>query len=166
MRMTLHTAALYDRDPRTLRTSAEMLALRGLHPDVESAEAALDAVRESRTPERPTQRRSWRVWVHSAYLMLVFGGFMSPSTAKEEGRDPPRRRPVPVDRRSNRVHRLRRPCAPHGRGELAWRPRGARRAVARDRDRRDRDSKVEAAGRRGNLGHRQRNGRPGFQASR
>ena len=50
MRMTLHTAALYDRDPRTLRTSAEMLALRGLHPDVESAEAALNSVRETRTP--------------------------------------------------------------------------------------------------------------------
>ena len=32
--MTLRTAALYGRDPRDLCTSAEMLALRGAHPDV------------------------------------------------------------------------------------------------------------------------------------
>src|SRR5947209_4385443 len=86
MRMTLRTAALYGRDPRALRTSAEMLALRGVHPDVESAEAALNSVRETRIPERPAQRRSWRLWVHAVYLMLVFGGFMSPSTAEEEER--------------------------------------------------------------------------------
>ena len=86
MRMTLRTAALYGRDPRALRTSAEMLALRGVHPDVESAEAALNSVRDQGTPERPARRRSWRTWVHSGYLLLVFGGFMSPSTAKEEER--------------------------------------------------------------------------------
>src|SRR5947209_6688897 len=86
MRMTLRTAALYGRDPRALRTSAEMLALRGVHPDVEAAEAALVSVRETRIPERPAQRRSWRLWVHAVYLMLVFGGFMSPSTAEEEER--------------------------------------------------------------------------------
>ena len=86
MRMTLRTAALYGRDPGALRTSAEMLALRGVHPDVKSAEAALNSVRDNGTPDRPSQRRSWRTWVHSAYLLLVFGGFMSPSTAEEEAR--------------------------------------------------------------------------------
>ena len=86
MRMTLRTAALYGRDPGTLRTSAEMLALRGVHPDVKSAEAALSSVRDTGVPDRPSQRRSWRTWVHSAYLLLVFGGFMSPSTAEEEAR--------------------------------------------------------------------------------
>jgi hypothetical protein len=86
MRMTLRTAALYDRDPGAPLTSAEMLALRGVHPDVESAEAALNSVRDKGTPERPTQRRSWRTWVHSGYLLLVFGGFMSPSTAESETR--------------------------------------------------------------------------------
>ena len=50
MRMTLRTAALYGRDPRDLRTSAEMLALRGVHPDVEAAEAALISVRDKGTP--------------------------------------------------------------------------------------------------------------------
>ena len=50
MRMTLRTAALYGRDPRDLRTSAEMLALRGVHPDVEAAEAALTSVRDKGLP--------------------------------------------------------------------------------------------------------------------
>lgn len=84
MRMTLRIAALYDRDPRGLRTAAEMLALRGVHPDVKTAEAALNAVREKGTPDRPAGRRSWRTWVHSVYLLLIFGGFMSPSVATED----------------------------------------------------------------------------------
>ena len=84
MRMTLRTAALYGRDPQELRTSAEMLALRGVHPDVEAAEAALISVRDKGLPERPEHRRSWRTWVHSVYLLLIFGGFMSPSVAKED----------------------------------------------------------------------------------
>ena len=84
MRMTLRTAALYDRDPRDLRTSAEMLALRGVHPDVETAAAALTSVRDKGPPDRPAERRSWRTWVHSVYLLLIFGGFMSPSVAKED----------------------------------------------------------------------------------
>ena len=84
MRMTLRTAALYGRDPRALRTSAEMLALRGVHPDVEAAEAALISVRDKGLPDRPEHRRSWRTWVHSVYLLLIFGGFMSPSVAKED----------------------------------------------------------------------------------
>ncbi len=36
-------------------------------------------------PDRPAQRRSLRTWVHAVYLMLVFGGFMSPSSAKPKG---------------------------------------------------------------------------------
>jgi hypothetical protein len=88
MRMTLRTAALYGRDPRDLKTAGEMLALRGVHPDVEQAEAALIAVQNTPMPDRPTRRRSLRTWVHSVYLLLVFGGFMSPSTAE------PLKRPV------------------------------------------------------------------------
>lgn len=88
MRMTLRTAALYGHDPHDLKTAGEMLALRGVHPDVEQAEAALLAVKNSPMPERPAQRRSLRTWVHSAYLLLVFGGFMSPSTAE------PLKRPI------------------------------------------------------------------------
>jgi hypothetical protein len=65
-----------------------MLALRGVHPAVEQAEAALITVQNTPMPDRPTQRRSLRTWVHSVYLLLVFGGFMSPSTAE------PLKRPV------------------------------------------------------------------------
>jgi hypothetical protein len=82
MRMTLRTAALYGRDPGALRTSAEMLALRGVHPSVEEAEQALSTVRGKAIPDRPKRRRSWRTWVHSIHSVLVFGGFLSPKTAK------------------------------------------------------------------------------------
>src|SRR5947209_16402943 len=71
MRMTLRTAALYGRDPQQLRTAGEMLALRGVHPDVERAEAALIAVQNTPMPERPSQRRSLRTWVDSGYRLLV-----------------------------------------------------------------------------------------------
>jgi hypothetical protein len=82
MRMTLRTAALYDRDPRDLRAAGEMLALRGVHPDVERAEAALVTTQHTPMPDRPTQRRSLRTWVDGGYRLLVFGGFLSPSTAE------------------------------------------------------------------------------------
>jgi hypothetical protein len=84
MRMTLRTAALYDHDPRQLQTAAEMLALRGVHPTVETAEAALLRVQGTGTPGRPTHRRSLRTWVHSVYLLLVFGGFLSPSDGEPQ----------------------------------------------------------------------------------
>jgi hypothetical protein len=87
MRMTMRTAAIYDRDPRALATAAEMLALRGVHPDVEAAEAALAAVQRTPMPGRPTKRRSLRTWVNSVYSVLVFGGFLSPSAA-----EPPKNR--------------------------------------------------------------------------
>jgi hypothetical protein len=87
MRMTLRIAALYGRDPRELKTAGEMLALRGVHPTVEEAEAALIAAQNSPTPDRPTSRRSLRTWVDSGYRLLVFGGFMSPSAA-----EPPKQR--------------------------------------------------------------------------
>jgi hypothetical protein len=84
-RMTLRTAALYGHDPRTLRAAAEGLTLRGVHPSVASAEAALTTVREKKLPDRPAQRRSLHTWVHSGYQLLVFGGFLSPSSEKPKG---------------------------------------------------------------------------------
>jgi hypothetical protein len=82
MRMTLRTAALHGRDPRELTTAAEMLALRGVHPDVEQAQAALVAVQQAPMPDRPARRRPLRIWVDSGYRMLVFGGFLSPSAGE------------------------------------------------------------------------------------
>jgi hypothetical protein len=75
--MTLRTAALYERDPQDLRAAAELLALMGVHPNVESALASLDAVRATPLPEKPESRRSLRTWVHSIRMVLVFGGFLS-----------------------------------------------------------------------------------------
>jgi hypothetical protein len=79
-RMTLRLAALYGRDPRELRTSAEVLKLRGVHRTVEDAEAALIAVRDGPPPPPPEDRRSIRVWYESIRTLLVFGGFLAPPT--------------------------------------------------------------------------------------
>jgi hypothetical protein len=87
MRMTLRTAVLYGRDPRERTTAAEMLALRGVHPSVEEAEAALVTVESRPAPDRPAHRRSLRIWVDSGYRLLVFGGFLSAAAA-----EPPKRR--------------------------------------------------------------------------
>jgi hypothetical protein len=84
-RMALRIAALYGRDPSDLRTAAETLVLRGVHPDVETAEAELARVRDRPLPERPSRRRPLRTWVRSAYLVLVFGGFLSRSDDKPAG---------------------------------------------------------------------------------
>jgi hypothetical protein len=59
-----------------------MFAVRDVHPNVEAAEAALITIRETQEPDRPTQRRSLHTWVHYVDLLLVFGGFLSPSAAK------------------------------------------------------------------------------------
>ena len=82
MRMTMRTAALYGRDPHDLTTAAEMLALRGVHPDVDISRAALLEVKAHPMPERPTHRRSLRTWVRCVMQILVFGGFMSAPDGK------------------------------------------------------------------------------------
>jgi hypothetical protein len=81
--MALRTAALYGRDPKDLTTTAEMLVLRGVHPTPEQAEAALRATRDA-PPEKPTARRSLRTWVRSVRTLLVFGGFLSLPSEKQE----------------------------------------------------------------------------------
>ena len=58
------------------------LNLHRLVPNVRSAEAALIQVKDAPMPERPIERRSLRTWVQSVYMVLVFGGFLSPSAAK------------------------------------------------------------------------------------
>ena len=78
-RMGLRIAALYGRDPASLRTAAEILALRGVHPDPDTAEAALREVQRRPAPEKPAARRPLRMWITSGYTILVFGGFLSRS---------------------------------------------------------------------------------------
>lgn len=82
MKMTLRTAALYGRDPNDLRTAAEMLALRQVHPTVEAAQSALTTVQGTPMPDHPPARRSLRTWVDSGYRLLVFGGFLSASAGE------------------------------------------------------------------------------------
>jgi hypothetical protein len=77
-RMALRTAALYGRDPSDPQTTAEMLALRGVHPTPELAAAALEEVRDAPPPPKPTSRRSLRVWVGAVKSLLIFGGFIEP----------------------------------------------------------------------------------------
>ena len=81
-RMGLRIAALYGRDPATLRTAGEMLALRGMYRTPEDAEQALIAVRDAPPPEKVQERRPLRMWVRTVYRLLVFGGFMSPPKDK------------------------------------------------------------------------------------
>lgn len=88
-RMVLRTAALYGRDPRALETSAEVLTLRGVHPTVGAARAALEQVRSSPLPGKPVKRRSLRTWVRSITVLLIFGGFLSaPSDQRDESAHP------------------------------------------------------------------------------
>ena len=87
--MVLRTAALYGRDPRELETSAEVLALRGVHPTVDAARAALEQVRDVSAAREAGERRSVRTWVHSVYVVLIFGGFLSaPSDVRDESAHP------------------------------------------------------------------------------
>jgi hypothetical protein len=84
--MERRIAALYGHDATALETSAQVLVLRRVHPTVEAARAALRKVADNPLPEKPSARRSLRVWVRSGYLLLVFGGFVSPSDDEGEKR--------------------------------------------------------------------------------
>ena len=85
--MERRIAALYGHDPRDLETSAKILVLRGVQPNVDAAEAALQEVRETPLPEKPTARRGLRVWVRSIYTLLIYGGFVgAPSEEEDKGK--------------------------------------------------------------------------------
>src|SRR3954452_14559461 len=79
-RMGLRTAALFGHDPGTMRTAAEMLTLRGVHPTVQDAEAALRDVESA--PPPVAERRSLRTWFNSVRYVLIFGGFLAAPTKK------------------------------------------------------------------------------------
>jgi hypothetical protein len=85
MRMTLRLAALYGRDPRELSTSAELLSLRGVHPTVDAAQAALIAVRDGAVPASTKGRGRLALWFDSIRRLLVFGGFISPPKSERRG---------------------------------------------------------------------------------
>lgn len=83
--MERRIAALYGHDPRDLDICARVLVLRGVHPTVDAAHTALLEVRDAPLPVEPTARRPVRTWVHSVYMLLIFGGFLSaPSNGHDE----------------------------------------------------------------------------------
>jgi hypothetical protein len=83
-RMALRIASLYGRDPASLDTAAEVLALRGVHPTIEAAKASLVKV-EARPAPVPA-RRPLRTWWNSVRALLIFGGFMSAPEDQGESR--------------------------------------------------------------------------------
>ena len=93
-RMLLRTAALYDRDPRELQATAEILALRGVHPTIDAARAALLETQAVPVPAKPTKRRPLRTWVRAGYVLLILGGFLSGSSAKDKQTAHPRLKTV------------------------------------------------------------------------
>src|SRR3954447_4301538 len=89
-RMGLRIAALYGHDPAELRTAAEMLALRGVHPTADEAAEALTASRAAPPPEKPAARRPLRAWIDSVHRLLIFGGFLSAPAEEPAGDEPPK----------------------------------------------------------------------------
>ena len=93
-RMLLRTSALYDRDPRELEATAEMLALRGVHPTIDAARSALLEAQHVPVPPKPTKRRPLRTWVRAGYVLLILGGFLSGSSSKEKQASHPKLKTV------------------------------------------------------------------------
>jgi hypothetical protein len=89
-RMLLRTAALYDHDPRVPEAAAEMLALRGVHPTIDAARSAVLSVQDAPVPQKPSERRPLRTWVHSVHELLIFGGFLSAPSGKRKEASHPR----------------------------------------------------------------------------
>ncbi len=87
--MVLRTGALYGRDPRSLKAAAELLALRGIHPSVEAAQAAVEHVHATPLPDKPERRRPVHYWLRSVRMVLVFGGFLSPPSQRDLNRPRP-----------------------------------------------------------------------------
>ena len=56
--MERRMAALYGHDPRELETGAQILVLRGVHPTIQAARAALVKVPHTELPEKPTKAPS------------------------------------------------------------------------------------------------------------
>ncbi|SCG51282.1 hypothetical protein [Micromonospora inositola] len=75
--LVLHLAAAYDRDPAHPDRAAELLVLTQVHPDAESADAALDAARAADGPgERPWPRAAEAAWRLATPLAAQAGGWL------------------------------------------------------------------------------------------
>jgi hypothetical protein len=88
-RMVLRVAALRGRDPGDPALAAELLALRGIHPSVEDATAALRHLDEGAAPVRGWRERL-AVWTLLARRILVLAALLSPASPERERRLRPR----------------------------------------------------------------------------
>jgi hypothetical protein len=86
-RMGLRIAALNHRDPRDPAIVPELLWLRGVHPSLEDAQAAVAAAR-GRSAEEKRARLGLRGWYELGRRFLVLAGFLAPS--EPGATDPPR----------------------------------------------------------------------------
>jgi hypothetical protein len=81
--LVLRIAALQGRDTSAPAITAELLALRGIHPSVEAASAALGALDD----EAP-RARGWRArivaWVEIVRRILILAAFVSPASPDDE----------------------------------------------------------------------------------
>lgn len=82
-RMTLQIAALQGRDTTDPAITAELLALRGIHPTVEAAAEALEHL-----DEQPPAPNGWgerfATWVALVRRILVLAAFVSPLSPDDE----------------------------------------------------------------------------------
>ncbi|WP_197701446.1 hypothetical protein [Micromonospora coxensis] len=76
--LVLHLAAAYGRDPRDAERAVELLVLTQVHPDADSARAALDAARAADGPgDRPWPRAAEAAWRLAAPLAAQAGGWVA-----------------------------------------------------------------------------------------
>ncbi len=90
--MVLRIAALQGHDPSDPAIAAELLALRGVHPSVEAASAALATLDDEPSPRVGGWRERIVAWVQLVRRILVLAAFASPGAPDEE--KPPRRRQI------------------------------------------------------------------------
>lgn len=83
-RFFLRMAALHGRDPASIDVAAEMLAIRGVHPDAASSAEQLRWVLDNPLPPGKDDRESRgftaaiRDWYRAVMKVMVFAGFIGP----------------------------------------------------------------------------------------
>jgi hypothetical protein len=84
-RMVMRIAALHGRDPTAPGMAAEILVLRGIYPDTESAQHVLDHLDEK--PSKAERRRDrLAAWVFLVRRILILAAFTSASNPDDEKR--------------------------------------------------------------------------------
>jgi hypothetical protein len=80
-RMVLRIAALHGRTSEGPEAAADLLALRGVHPNVETAREAIDA-KLHRDGQQARPKRTRGAWIQLGRAMLVLAGFIEAKELK------------------------------------------------------------------------------------